>query len=86
MSANPNDLSTIASALQRIALANNPRELWGYAEIAAYSKFEFNYVANVISGQPDFPKPIRAVNPRSHPRYVAGEVMAWFEGRKEKDN
>lgn len=84
MSANPNHLDTIAAALQRLALAGNPRELWGYAEIAVYSKYEFNYVANIITNLPDFPKPIRTVNERSQPRYVAGQVMEWFEARQEK--
>lgn len=76
-------LETIATALQRLAAGNNPRELWGYLEIAAYSKYEYNYVVNVIAAQPGFPKPIRAVAPRSQPRYIAGEVMAWFESRQE---
>lgn len=86
MSANPNDISTITAALQRLALTANPRELWGYDEIAAYSKLARNYVANVITVIPSFPKPIRVVNERSFPRYVAGEVMTWFESRKEKDS
>lgn len=83
MSAAPQpSLDTIAAALQRLALAHNPRELWGFAEIAIYAKYEYNYVVNVITGLPGFPTPIRTVSERSQPRYVAGEVMAWFEARR----
>lgn len=85
MSANPEKIQTdaIAAALLRLTVTSNPRELWGYDEIAAYSKLARNYVANVVVLQAKFPRPIRAVNEASHPRYVAGEVMDWFESRKE---
>lgn len=84
MSTTPENLplEAITAAIRAAALGG--RELWGYDEIAAYSKFERNYVVNVIAAKPDFPKPIRAVNARSHPRYIANEVMAWFEGKQER--
>lgn len=82
MSANPDNIASLAAALRLVAIGG--RELWGFEEIAAYSKFERNYVANVITAKPDFPKPIR-VNGKAkdHPRYVAADVMAWFEGKRE---
>lgn len=84
MSTAPDNIDRIIAAVR--AAATGDRELWGYDEIAAYSKFERNYVVNVIAAKPDFPKPIRAVNARSHPRYIAHEVMEWFEARQEKKN
>lgn len=80
MSANPENIEALAAALRLVAIGG--RELWGYDEIAAYSKFERNYVANVVACQPGFPKPIRIIK-KGHPRYIASDVMAWFEGRKE---
>ncbi len=78
MSANPESIDTLAAALRLVALGG--RELWGFDEIAAYSKFTRNYVVNDITARPDFPKPIRLGKDGSgHPRYVASEVMAWFE-------
>lgn len=84
MSTTPDNLplETITAALRAAALGG--RELWGYDEIAAYSKFEKTYVVNVIAAKPDFPRPIRVVNARSHPRWKAGDVMDWFEARQEK--
>jgi hypothetical protein len=83
MSANPlPPLEALTEAIRRVALGG--RELWGYDEIAAYSKYERNYVQNVITAQPAFPKPIRVLNEgRGHPRYIAGQVMQWFEDRQE---
>lgn len=82
MSTTPDNLplEQVTAALRIAAMGG--RELWGYDEIAAYSKFERNYVVNTITQQAGFPRPIRAVNARSHPRYVANEVMAWFEARR----
>lgn len=80
MSANPIDIPVAAlTAALRFVVG---RELWSYDEIAAYSKFERNYVQNVICLQPGFPKAIRPVTEKGHPRYIANEVMAWFEGKK----
>lgn len=83
MSANPEpSIDALAAALRLVAIGG--RELWGYDEIAAYSKYERNYVQNVITAQGDFPKPIRVLKDgRGHPRYIASDVMAWFEGRRE---
>lgn len=82
MSALPDNIASLAAALRLVAIGG--RDLWGFDEIAAYCKFERNYVANVITAQPDFPKPIRVGGPRGHPRYVASEVMAWFEAHQER--
>ena len=60
----------------------DPRELLDVDHIAAYAKLAASHVAQRIVTQPDFPAPIRPLGPRSHPRWVAGEVMGWFEARK----
>lgn len=80
MSANPDNIASLTQALRLVALGG--RDLWGFDEIAAYAKFERNYVANFVTAQPDFPRPIRLAQ-KGHPRYIASEVMAWFEGKQE---
>lgn len=80
MSANPQNIEALAAALRLVAIGG--RELWSFDEIAAYSKYERNYVVNVLTAQPDFPKPVRVLK-GSHPRYIASEVMGWFEARQE---
>jgi hypothetical protein len=87
MSTTPENLplETIAAALRIAAMGG--RELWGYDEIAAYSKYERNYVVNVIAAQPTFPKPVNVLKDtgkKAHPRYIANDVMEWFESRKER--
>jgi predicted DNA-binding transcriptional regulator AlpA len=83
MSAAPEKIDQLAAALRLVALGG--RELWGFDEIASYSKFERNYVVNYITAQPDFPKPIRlGKERRGHPRYIAHEVMTWFESFQER--
>lgn len=82
MSTAPEHIDALAAALRLVALGG--RELWGFDEIAAYAKYERNYVVNFITAQPDFPKPIRiGKDGRGHARYIASEVMAWFESRQE---
>lgn len=60
----------------------DPQELWDYEHIGAYAKMAPTYVQNRIAVQPDFPPPIRATGPRSHPRWVAAEVMDWFKRQR----
>lgn len=80
---NPLPLDTIAAALRIAAIGGD--ELWGYDEIAAWSKHERNYVVNVITQQEDFPKPVR-VSPstKGHPRYFASDVIAWGRRRQQR--
>jgi predicted DNA-binding transcriptional regulator AlpA len=82
VSANPiPSLEALAEALRVVALGG--RELWGYDEIAAYSKYERNTIVNEIVIRADFPKPIRIGGPKGHPRFIASQVMAWFEKHQE---
>lgn len=83
MSTNPDHISfdRLAAALRIAAIGG--RELWGFDEIAAYSKYARNYVVNVITAKPDFPKAIR-LEGKGLPRYIASEVMTWFESHQEK--
>lgn len=56
---------------------------WSFAHIALWSGYEYNYVVNVWSVRPDFPKPIRVSGPGGQPRYIAGDVMDWFDSHQE---
>lgn len=70
----------ILSALRRL-LAASDRDLWGYDEIAAYAKAKRNYIANVVTQHPSFPKPIRPMG-NGHPRWPKCEVIAWYESQR----
>lgn len=59
----------------------DPRKLWSAQDIAEYASYGLTQVNKIVS-QPDFPKPIRVFD-RAHPRWVAGDVMGWFEARRE---
>lgn len=80
MSATSPDVA-ILDALRRLLQAGD-RDLWGYEEIAAYAKAKKNYIANVVTLQPDFPKPCKPMGPYSHPRWVKAEVQAWYESKR----
>jgi hypothetical protein len=54
MSANPESIDALAAALRLVAIGG--RELWGFDEIAAYSKLERNYIVNVITAKPGIPE------------------------------
>lgn len=74
---NPIPIETIAAALRIAAMGGE--ELWGFDEIAAFGKYERNYVVNVITAHPEFPKPTRALPDKAgHPRYFASDVIAYF--------
>lgn len=57
-------------------------ELWGTAEIAERVSLARRYVQARIVTQPDFPAPIRATGEDAKPRWVASEVIQWFEARR----
>lgn len=83
MSSNP-DITPIERIAKPRAdgILMHPRALWSYAHVALYSGYAYNYVVNELSCRPDFPKPTRAA-PGAQPRYIAGEVMDFFEKRLE---
>lgn len=84
MSTTPENIDRIIAAVRAAASAGE-RDLWGYDEIAAYSKYERNYVVNTIVCLPGFPRPVNVLHDagrKAHPRYVASEVMDWFEARR----
>lgn len=66
-----------------LTIADLARELWGYDELAKYSKLSRAYIANSIVVRPGFPKPIR-LGPKAHPRWVSEEVMKWFEQQRSE--
>lgn len=57
-------------------------ELWDTAKIAALTGYGRRYVQNRVVNQPDFPVPIRATGEDAKPRWVASEVIQWFERRR----
>lgn len=59
-------------------------ELWNTAAIAERTCLTRKYVEEKIVSRPDFPAPIRATGENARPRWVASEVIAWFEGRREQ--
>jgi predicted DNA-binding transcriptional regulator AlpA len=71
----------IIEAIRQVAQIPTERRLWSVDTIAAYSGLSKSHVAQKIVVQPDFPTPIR-VSDNAHPRWISGEVMAWFESRK----
>lgn len=83
MSANPDESRIERPARPRAdGLLMHPRALWSFAQIVLYSNFKYNYVVNFLSVQPDFPKPVR-IGGKGQPRYIAGDVMAWFESHRD---
>lgn len=57
-------------------------ELWDTAKIAELTGYGRRYVQNRVVTQPDFPVAIRATGDEAKPRWVASEVVAWFERRR----
>jgi predicted DNA-binding transcriptional regulator AlpA len=57
-------------------------ELWNTAAIAERTGYSRRYVEEKIVARPDFPTPIRATGGK--PRWVAAEVVSWFEARREQ--
>lgn len=72
-------LDQLAQRLRTVASVPAERRLWGYDQIAEYSGYSLSTLQQRICCLPDFPKRIQAL-PGAQPRWVAGEVMAWFEG------
>lgn len=62
-------------------------ELWNAATIAERTDYEYRYIAEKIVMRDDFPEPIRLKNEHGEhvgkPRWVASEVMAWFEAHRD---
>jgi predicted DNA-binding transcriptional regulator AlpA len=52
-------------------------ELWDTSTIAERTTYTRKYVEERFVARPDFPAPIRVDGGR--PRWIASEVMAWFE-------
>jgi predicted DNA-binding transcriptional regulator AlpA len=58
-------------------------ELWNIAAIAERTGYKRRAVEKIVA-RPDFPMPIRATGDDARPRWVAAEVIAWFEGRRQQ--
>lgn len=68
----------ILAAIREVSAIPAERRLWSLATIAEYSELSVSHVAQVIAARPDFPKPVRPCG-TGKPRWVAGEVVRWFE-------
>lgn len=84
MSANP-DITPIERPSRPradgVIIHRNAR--WSFAHISLWMGYEYNYVVNVLSVREDFPKPIRVGGARGQPRYIAGEIMRWFDSHQD---
>jgi predicted DNA-binding transcriptional regulator AlpA len=59
-------------------------ELWNTSTIADRTGYTRRYVEEKITNLPDFPAPIRVIGETGKPRWVASEVIAWFEARRQQ--
>ena len=59
----------------------HPDALWGVSSIARFADYSYSKVVRDIVPREDFPKPIR-VTDGCQPRWIAGEVIAWFHARR----
>ena len=79
------DTSPIVAKLdQLIAVLSQPpippeKRLWTRSQVGEYLQLKASTLDKVLS-LPSFPSARVAGN--SHPRYVAGEVMAWMEKQR----
>lgn len=56
--------------------------LWTVSDVALYVGYDERVVRDTIQHEPDFPKPVRALGPRSHPRWVPADVIEWAHSRR----
>ena len=84
MTLEPEALEAIARVVRDVAAVPVERRHWDIETIAAYHGCSVSHARQNIVCQPDFPKAIRATGRNSAPRWVAGEVMSWFEERREQ--
>jgi predicted DNA-binding transcriptional regulator AlpA len=83
MSTDTEDLRRIISELRSAIVVPQDRRLWGMGEIADYSGYSVSTVQQRIACLPSFPEAIRALD-NAQPRWVAAEVMEWFESRRKR--
>lgn len=57
------------------------RRLWSMATIARYAEKSVSTIQQRVVTRPDFPNPVREY-PGAQPRWVAREVMDWFESKR----
>jgi predicted DNA-binding transcriptional regulator AlpA len=58
-------------------------ELWDTSTMADRFKRTRKYVEEKIVSQPDFPAPVRLTGDGARPLWVASEVIAWAESRRQ---
>ena len=81
----PVEVNAIQEGFARIAnamLIPPNRKLWDATAVADYFGLSSSATYRPILCKPDFPLPIKIVG--GCKRWVAGEVMAWAETKREK--
>lgn len=58
-------------------------ELWNIATICERTGLKRRSIEKIVA-RPDFPMPIRPTGDDARPRWVASEVVSWFEGRRQQ--
>lgn len=61
-------------------LITHPRALWSIESIAKWGEYSISHTSQKIVTLPNFPRPIRILGDKGKPRWLAGEVMDFFEG------
>lgn len=71
----------LVEAIRQVAQIPTERRLWSVRTIAAFADLSESHVAQKIVNREDFPRPSK-IDGVGHPRWPAGEVMAWFEAHR----
>lgn len=71
------EIQSVAAAEAARAVQSAASRWWSIEDIALQMRYSESHVCNEIITNPTFPQKV----PRSkQPRYVAKDVIAWFEG------
>lgn len=78
------DIAAAVAAAVAKTLKPGPAQdrLWSCADVAAYVSLSERVVVERLQHQPDFPRPVRLLGARSHPRWVPADVIEWAQQRK----
>ena len=71
------ELQALATAEASRAVQSAAARWWSIEDIALQMRYSVSHVRNEIIVAPGFPEPVRM---SKHPRFVAKDVIAWFEG------
>lgn len=72
--------AAVAGVLQQ---GPSPSRLWTSADVAQYVGLSERVVVERLQHQPGFPRPVRPLGPRSHPRWLPHDVIEWARARRD---